>query len=84
METKEIEDTVSILAKGYLIYLMSENYIMMDESAIHAPRIGMCAPNIETRNVTIDAGERGCWGGHGIGKGWTHTNCSGGGGAHGS
>ena len=46
VQTRQIEDTVTILAKGYLVYLMSENYIVVDEASIHAPRIGFCAPNI--------------------------------------
>jgi hypothetical protein len=46
VKSDQIEDTVSILAKGYLVYLMSENYIVVDEASIHAPRIGFCSPNI--------------------------------------
>jgi len=63
--------------------MMSESSINMEDASIHAPRIGFCAPNISTKNTTLDAAEKGCWGGHGIGKGVAHTNCSGSGGAHG-
>lgn len=81
--TNEIDDTISILSKGYLVYLMSETHISVQNSSIHAPRIGFCSPDITTVNATLDAAEKGCWGGHGIGKGWTHENCSGSGGSHG-
>jgi len=62
---------------------MSESVIDVQDSSLHAPRIGFCAPNITTQNAVIDAAERGCWGGHGIGMGNSTTNCSGSGGAHG-
>lgn len=80
---KKIENTVNDLAKGYLIYLMSEQSIILEDSRIEAPRIGFCAPDVTANSSMINAAQKGCWGGHGIGKGMTHKNCSGSGGAHG-
>ena len=55
----------------------------MNDSSLHGPRIGMCAPNINTNYSLLNAAEKGCPSGHGIGKGQTPIDCSGAGGAHG-
>lgn len=55
----------------------------MYNSRMNGPRIGLCAPDIRTNHSIINAAEKGCQPGQGIGQGKTPANCSGSGGAHG-
>jgi hypothetical protein len=64
-----VSSTIKSLTQSYQIYLASETGIHMNTSSLHAPRIGMCAPTINTNNSLLNAAEKGCLSGTGIGKG---------------
>lgn len=66
-QVKSIMDTVANVTKGFNVYLMSESNIKISNSTVHAPRIGLCAPNITTVKGLINAAEKGCPAGYGIG-----------------
>lgn len=46
---------------------MSETLIKIINSTVHAPRMGLCAPNIITVDALVDASGKGCPAGYGIG-----------------
>lgn len=47
-KVRSIMDTVANITKGFNVYLMSESNIKIMNSTVHAPRIGLCAPNVTT------------------------------------
>ncbi len=76
-------DTVANITKGFNVYLMSESSINISNATVHAPRMGLCAPNVITVDALVDAAGKGCPAGYGIGKGDAQPFCSGSGGAYG-
>jgi hypothetical protein len=41
------------LNEGFQIYIASEDQILLDQASINAPRIALCAPNVELSNESV-------------------------------
>lgn len=62
---------------------MSLGNIDISSSRIRAPRIGICANEINVTESKIDSSSRGCKADQGLGLGVKADGCAGAGGAHG-
>lgn len=69
---------------NYTIYMVSFKEINLSGSDIKAPRIGLCAPDIEiNKGTSLDTTGRGCKSAEGLGSGIRGAFCGGTGGSHG-
>ena len=69
---------------NYTIYMVSFKEINLIGSDITAPRIGMCAPDININsNTKLETSGHGCPSAHGLGGGIRGAFCGGTGGSHG-
>lgn len=66
-KASQIYETFAGISESFNVYLASETGIYMNDSTIHAPKIGLCAPNIDTYNTVLNAARKGCPSGSGIG-----------------
>ena len=78
-----LPEALKILSNNYTIYLVSFDEISLEGSLISAPRIGLCAPNINSTKSVLDAANKGCSPPDGLGMGGANETCPGAGGSHG-
>jgi hypothetical protein len=64
-----LENTFHKIHEDFTIYLLAFEGIYMEKSIVSAPKIGMCAPEIDLKDSKIDASGKGCISGEGRGKG---------------
>jgi len=73
---------VKIMA-NWNVYILSTGRINVKSTDIIAPRIGICASDIEFHTSSLDTSSRGCKSDTGMGHGKRTDHCAGSGGAHG-
>lgn len=82
-DIQSVEDALQVLSQNYTVYIVSFDSIDLTNATVHGSRIGLCAPRINLTHTKLDAAERGCPSGNGLGHGEGSSQCPGAGGSHG-
>jgi hypothetical protein len=81
---KTMNEVIQNVMQNYTIYIVSFKEVTLTGSNIIAPRIGICAPDINVMTgTTLDTEGRGCHDNKGLGGGIRGAFCGGTGGSHG-
>eukprot|EP00347_Sterkiella_histriomuscorum_P018113 403346737 len=72
----DISQTYETLNQNFSIYVFAANQILLQQSSILSPRIGLCSTQVKLIDSQVDTSTRGCLSDQGLGSGVKFDGCA--------